>query len=184
MRSGAQAAGGIAMSSDGETLASGHWDIVKLWNVSTGKRLATLRGFGRYVGGMSFSPDGKLLAAGTDAGGLQIWDVSRLTKVASLDIGGGEVSVPRFSPDGRFVAVGIYGTGAVWLIEVATGKLVDHQRVSDKGGTIRVFRISEPTSQALKLTDADARSSTPLTDSLPRFARAQPGSSGAPGAAP
>jgi WD40 repeat protein len=165
--------GTIAMSPDGATLASGHWDIVTLWNMFTGKRLAVLRGFGRYVEGLSFSRDGKLLAAGTDAGGLQIWDVTRLTRVVSLDIGGGEVSEPEFSPDGRLVAVGVYGIGTAWLIDVSRGKIIDRQRVSDmgcgsvafspdgrflitpstgglvkwpydKGGTIRVFRVSTP----------------------------------------
>lgn len=93
---GRHAAFAIAMSPDGMTLASGHWSIVTLWNMFTGKRLAELRGFGRYVKGLSFSRDGKLLAAGTDAGGLQIWDVGRLSRLASLDIEGGEVpnSVP------------------------------------------------------------------------------------------
>jgi WD40 repeat protein len=167
---GKHAAFAIAMSPDGMTLASGHWNIVTLWNMFTGKRLAELRGFGRYVKGLSFSRDGKLLAAGTDAGGLQIWDVGRLSRIASLDIGGGDVSEPAFSPDGRLVAVGVYGTGSVWLIDVGSGKVVDRAKVSDlgcgsaafspdgrflitpstgglvkwpydKGGTIRVFRV-------------------------------------------
>jgi WD40 repeat protein len=94
-------------------------------------------------------------------------------KLFSLDIGGGEVSEPAFSPDGRLVAVGIYGTGAVWLIDVRTGKIIDHRKVSDlgcgsvafspdgrfiitpstgglirrpydRGGTIRVFEVNAP----------------------------------------
>ena len=114
-----------------------------------------------------------MLAAGTDAGGVQIWDMRRLTKVESLDIGGGEVSAPEFSPDGRLVAVGIYGTGTAWLIDAGSGKIVDRHKVSDlgcgsvafspdgrflitpstgglikrpydKGGTIRVFRVGAP----------------------------------------
>ena len=161
----------MAISPDGMTLASGHWNIVTLWSMSTGERLAVLRGFGRYVKRLTFSQDGKLLAAGTDFGGLQIWDVRRRTRVQSLDIGGGEVSEPKFSPDGRLVAVGIYGTGSVWLIDVGNGRILDHQRVSgigcgsvafspdgrflvtpstgglikwpyDRGGTIRVFKVS------------------------------------------
>ena len=161
----------IAMSPDGATLASGHWDIVTLWNMFTGKRLAVFRGFGRYVEGLSFSPDGRLLAAGTDAGGLQIWDVRHLSRVESLDIGFGYVSEPEFSPDGRLVAAGVYGTGTAWLIDVGGGKIIDRQKVSDmgcgsvafspdgrflitpstgglikwpydKGGTIRVLRVT------------------------------------------
>jgi Tol biopolymer transport system component len=163
----------IAISPDGTTLASGHWNIVTLWNMFTGERLAVLRGFGRYVESLSFSRDGKFLAAGTDFGGLQIWDVNRKTRIQSLAMEGGQVSEPKFSPDGRLVAVGIYGTGTVWLIDVGSGKIIDHQKVSDlgcgsvafspdgrflitpstgglikwpydRGGTIRVFKVSAP----------------------------------------
>jgi WD40 repeat protein len=168
---GRYAPSSIAISPDGSTLATGHWDVVILWNMFTGKKLGAMAGAGRYVGGLSFSRDGKLLAAGTDAGGLQIWDVSPRTKIASIDIGGGGVSDPAFSTDGRRVAVGVYGTGTAWLVDVPSGKIIDHQKVSDlgcgsvafspdgrflitpstgglikwpydKGGTIRVFRVT------------------------------------------
>lgn len=161
----------FAIAPDGHILAAGYWNVVVLWDMFTGERLAALRGFGRYVVGMSFSQDGKLLAAGTDAGGLQIWDVGRRLKLRSVEIGGLLVSTPAFSPDGRLVAVGIYRTGSVWLIDVQSGKVLDHQKVSDTGcgsvafspdgrflitpstgglikwpydhgGTIRVFRIN------------------------------------------
>lgn len=161
----------LAISPDGVTLASGYWNVVTLWNMLTGQRLAVLEGFGRYVEGLSFSKDGKLLAAGTDVGELQIWDVGRRIRLHSLDIDGGEVSAPAFSPDGRFVAVGTYGTGTVWWIDVGSGKIIDHSKVSDlgcgsaafspdgrflitpstgglikwpydRGGTIRVFRVN------------------------------------------
>ncbi|MGO9269858.1 MAG: WD40 repeat domain-containing protein [Terriglobia bacterium] len=163
----------IAISPDGMTLASGHWNVVTLWNMLTGQRLAVLEGFGRYVYGLSFSKEGELLAAGTDSGELQIWDVGRRIRLHSLDIEGGYVSDPAFSPDGRLVAVGIYGTGTVWLIDIGSGKIIDQQKVSDlgcgsvafspdgrflitpstgglirrpydRGGTIRVFRVSAP----------------------------------------
>lgn len=161
----------LAISPNGHILAAGYWNSVTLWDVVSGKRLAVLRGFGRYVDGIAFSRNGKLLAAGTDAGGLQIWNVRSRHRIQALEIGGGYVSTPAFSPNGSLVAIGIYGTGTVWLIDVETGRIVDHQKVSDigcgsvafspngrflitpstgglikwpydLGGTIRVFRVN------------------------------------------
>lgn len=168
---GARTAFALGISPDGTTLASGHWDVVTLWNMFTGERLGVLRGFGRYISGLSFNKDGSLLAAGTDSGALQLWDVRSLKRIWSLQIGYSYVSDPAFSPDGRLMAIGIYGSGTAWLIDVVTGKVVDRQKVSDlgcgsvafspdgrfliapstggliqwpydAGGTIRVFRVN------------------------------------------
>ena len=161
----------MAISPDGTTLASGHWDAVVLWNMKSGKPIGELNGFGRYVTGIAFSKDGSLIAAGTDTGGIQVWDVPHLKRISSAEIGGGDVSNPAFNQDGSLVAVGVYGTGTVWLIATRTGDVLDHRRVSglgcgsvafspdgrflitpstggivtwpyDRGGTIRVFRIN------------------------------------------
>jgi len=125
----------LAISPDGVTLAAGHWGVVTLWNMLTGKRIALLQGFDSYVYGLAFNRDGSLLAAGNDWGGLQIWDVQHQTRLQLVSPAGwgGYVSQPAFSPDGRLVAVGIYGTGSVFLVDVGTGKVIDHQKVSDLG---------------------------------------------------
>lgn len=170
---GKHSAFSLAISPDGTTLASGHWDHVTLWNLHTGSRIALLEGFGRYVEGVSFSSDGNLLAAGTDTGVVQIWDVQRRTRLHSIEIEGSYVSQPAFSPDGHFVAVGIYGTGSAYLIDTRTGKLVAQELISgigcgsvafspdgrylitpstgglvrwpyDRGGTVRVFKVNVP----------------------------------------
>lgn len=124
----------VAISPDGSTLAAGHWDIVSLWDVFTGRRLSVFHGFGGYVNGLSFSPDGKLLAAGADSGLLQIWDIANRKRLQSVQFEWHSyVSDPAFSPDGHLVAVGIYGSGTVWLIDVGTGKIRDQKKVSDLG---------------------------------------------------
>lgn len=162
----------MSFSPNGKLLAVGHWNAVTLWSTVTQKRVATLRGLGRYVGSLEFSPDGRLLAVGGDWGVLQIWDVRRERRLHTIQIDGADISTPAFSPDGRLVAIGTYGSGTVWVIDVRSGKIRDHQRVSDMGcgsvafspdgrylitpstgglvtwpydvgGTIRVFRVLE-----------------------------------------
>jgi len=122
----------VAISPDGQIVATSYWELVVLWRLPTGERLASLRGFKRWAGNLRFSPDGGLLAVGTDTGGIQVWDVHSRSRRFSLDVEG-QVSDLEFSPDGKLVAAGTYGTGTVWLIDVSSGKLVDHQRVSDMG---------------------------------------------------
>jgi WD40 repeat protein len=161
----------FAFSPDGTTAASGYWDAVALWNISTGELLGQLSGFGRYVIGLSFSGDGAVLAAATDLGELQIWDARSRARLHSVKFDGLDVSTPVFSPDGGLVAVGVYGTGTAFVVDVRSGKVVAQAKVSDlgcgsvafspdgryliapstgglitwpydRGGTIRVFDVS------------------------------------------
>jgi WD40 repeat protein len=177
--------GSLAFHPDGHTLASGHWNNVTLWDVRTGERLALLVGGrrpvdvngyqrdGRYMCGIGFSRDGKVLAAGSDDGELQVWEVGPRKLLHSLKIGWGDVSNPAFSPDGRLVAAGTYADGAASLVDVHSGKILSQVQVSmfgcgsvafspdgqylvtpsnagtlrngryEPGGTIRVFRVAE-----------------------------------------
>jgi WD40 repeat protein len=59
----------VAISPDGETLASGCMKAVKLWNIHTGELIQTLSG----CSPLAFSPDGKTLASGGDGGTIKLW---------------------------------------------------------------------------------------------------------------
>ena len=70
----------LAFSPDGETLAVGGWGnqdaTVKLWDLATGSELAPLPGDLPSLRSVTFSHDGKTLAAGTEAGSVFLWDVA------------------------------------------------------------------------------------------------------------
>lgn len=151
-----QAVTSVAISPDGQTLATVNSDMrtmssqnsVKLWDMATGKELATLPGHKDGTVSVAFSPNGKILATGglNDAS-VKLWDIQTGKEIKSYRAGSGNESGIRstyatvhsvqFSPDGQTVALFIEPlnapTGAefstlmyfgriVKLLDVTTGK--------------------------------------------------------------
>ena len=86
----------VAVSSDGNTLASGHSDsTVRLWEVDTGTHTRTLTGHTRAVNSVAFSPDGNTLASGSSDGTVLLWE---LTPSTPLSV---EPSILRATPFGQ-----------------------------------------------------------------------------------
>jgi WD40 repeat protein len=64
----------VDFAADGKTLATGHADSsVRLWNVSSGAELLTLRGHSNQVNAVRFSPDGSMLVSGQAGGTIRFW---------------------------------------------------------------------------------------------------------------
>jgi WD40 repeat protein len=126
---------------------------------------------GRYLAAVAVSPDGKLIAAGSDDGELQVWDFVTRRLVHAISLSQAEVTAVAFSPDSTLIATGSYEDGTLRLVDAATGKLLSEIQVSmfgvggvafspdgkyivtpsndgilrngkySRGGTIRVFRL-------------------------------------------
>jgi len=123
----------VSFSPDGQMLATGGADgDVKLWGVATrpgpegpkmaiGGEKATFRGRSGGVLTMSFSPDGRTLAAGSSDCSIRFWDVLTGREIAMARGHSDEVLSMSFSPDGRTLAtVGSGHQARLW--DVATGR--------------------------------------------------------------
>lgn len=109
----------VALSPDGNTLASGRWDgLVQLWDVASSKELATLDSQLGPIRAMSFSPDGKTFATG----GLytKLWDVASRKEIGKLEGHTKTVEAVVFSPDGRTLATAS-GDQTAKLWDVSSG---------------------------------------------------------------
>jgi WD40 repeat protein len=84
---------------------------VKLWDVSTGKEVCTLKGStGNRARGVSFDPTGKRLAAACQDSTVKVWDVAtgELTLTIQAAEPPSEVMCVSYSPDGKTIAAASY----------------------------------------------------------------------------
>ena len=81
----------------------------------------TLTGHTAAVWGVAFSPDGRLLATGSDEGTARVWDTATGEHLRTLAGHAGGVRGVAFSPDGRLLATASRdGTARLW--DPAAGK--------------------------------------------------------------
>lgn len=136
----------ITFSPDEKILASAGGEIIKLWDVVTGKHLATLKGHSGRVNSIAFSPNGKILASGSEDETIKIWEIATGNSIATLEEDSelaDRVNSIAFSPDGKILASGTYRRIKLW--DMVTFQNIDTLEGYSKGDVTSVLIAQDGT---------------------------------------
>ncbi|HEV3262172.1 MAG TPA: protein kinase, partial [Gemmataceae bacterium] len=118
----------VAFSPDGRRVASLSKGVLKIWEVTTGTEIRTIRCPDPwYQYGLAYSPDGRHVAVTMQRQGVMIWDVETGKEVRSFHGHKSAVKNVAYSPDGLLVASGAgdivrNDAGEVKVWEAKTGR--------------------------------------------------------------
>jgi WD40 repeat protein len=140
----------VSFAPNGKLLATALDHCVCIWDRASGQLMAVLQANRGKSGQLDyylsrlrlrltcvvFSPNGKLVAAGDDRGGVRLWDWQADREILSFKSHDDAVETLAFAPDGKTLATGGW-TQAIYLWETATGKEVRRLRGED-----RVYRLA------------------------------------------
>jgi len=94
---------------------------VQIWDVTTARPIAAIKGHGRGVSKVAFSRDNKLLASGGTDNTIKIWDVATQSELRMLTGHTSAIESMDFSPDGRLLA-SASDDGSTFLWDTKTGE--------------------------------------------------------------
>ena len=102
-------------------MAVGHEDgSVTLWNVESGLAPTKFPAHRRFVVGIAFTPDARIMATGGEDGIAKLWDVATRREIATLKGHLKSIHALDISPDGRRLATAGSGAEAVKLWDIHT----------------------------------------------------------------
>ena len=94
----------LAVSPDGQVLASSSHQTIRLWNLQLGKGRRSLRGHTDWVTALAFSPDGQTLASSSLDRTIKLWNLTTGELLQTFQAG--RMTCLQFSPDGQTLVAG------------------------------------------------------------------------------
>ncbi len=140
----------IAISPDGEILASVGDDTIKLWNLKTGEEIRSWAGHSSVIRSIIFSPDGKILATGGNDTMIKLWNPYTGEEIRALS-GGSLIRAISVSPDGQLLASGDWDNN-IKLWNLDTGEEI--RTLSGHSHKVRTVNFS-PNGQLLASGSSD-----------------------------
>jgi len=105
----------VAFSLDSSKVASAGGGPIRVWDVASGREIATLGEVCSGSAAVAFTPDGRRIAGATWDGSIRVWDLSTRREQTRLEGHLGHVLVLAWSPDGKTLASGGYdSTVRLW----------------------------------------------------------------------
>ncbi|MGK7920185.1 MAG: protein kinase [Trichodesmium sp.] len=131
----------IALTPDGQTLASGSSSTIKIWDLKTGELRNNIQdAHDAPVTTMVISPNGQILVSGSADQKIKIWDLETATLSKIIPAHEGQINAIAISPDGQTVAsVGSDRLMNLWNIK--TGGQIQ-SRIPDKESEVNSLAFS------------------------------------------
>lgn len=142
---------GLGFLEEGKVLATwGASNAFHFWETATGKPIRRFAGAEASLGDVTYSPDGKLIAAACGSeGAVRLWDSATGKQVALFREGESNVVAVVFTLDGKQLIAG-NADGIVRVWDVATGKVV--RRLEGHKGWVQKLALS-PDGRTLAVSD-------------------------------
>ncbi|VXD24427.1 Serine/Threonine protein kinase with WD40 repeats [Planktothrix serta PCC 8927] len=96
----------VVISPNNQTLAVGSFGAIRIWDLKTDAEPRTIAAHSSWVKALAISPDGKILASGSNDKTIRLWDLKEGNRMRTIEGHTEGVNAIAFSPDGQTLASG------------------------------------------------------------------------------